>query len=101
MESPDGMKVPNVGIYLAVEPNQRLVFTSAMRAGFHLAPADPAGFHFVGDIRMEAQGKSSTKYTAIAMHATAEDAAKHAAMGFHDGWGAALSQLVEWAKGQR
>jgi uncharacterized protein YndB with AHSA1/START domain len=96
MMSPEGQKFPNVGCYLAIEPNSRLVFTSAMTGGFRLAPPDPAGFHFVGDIRMEKHGKGA-KYTAIAMHGTAEDAAKHAAMGFHEGWGQCLTQLVEWA----
>jgi uncharacterized protein YndB with AHSA1/START domain len=32
------------------------------------------------------------------MHATAADSKRHADMGFHDGWGAALDQLVALAK---
>lgn len=100
MESPEGERFPSRGCYLVVEPNRRLVFTSALGEGFRPIPVDASGFHFVGDIRME-RTPSGTKYTAIAIHANPDDAAKHAAMGFHTGWGAALDQLVEWAKGQR
>jgi uncharacterized protein YndB with AHSA1/START domain len=32
------------------------------------------------------------------MHRSPTDAEKHAKMGFHDGWGKALDQLVELAK---
>ena len=38
-----------------------------------------------------------TRYTARAMHVNAEDTKKHADMGFHDGWGKALDQLVAMA----
>ena len=39
-----------------------------------------------------------TKYTATVIHADEESCQKHAAMGFHHGWGAALDQLVALAK---
>lgn len=39
-----------------------------------------------------------TKYTAQAMHVTAEANTTHAEMGFIDGWGAALDQLVTYMK---
>jgi uncharacterized protein YndB with AHSA1/START domain len=35
-----------------------------------------------------------TKYTATVLHSDEEGMQKHKAMGFHDGWGAALDQLV-------
>lgn len=53
---------------------------------------------FTAVITLEAQGASSTKYTARAIHANAESAAAHAAMGFDKGWGAALDQLVALVK---
>jgi uncharacterized protein YndB with AHSA1/START domain len=34
----------------------------------------------------------------IAIHGDEEGAKKHAGMGFHDGWGKALDQLVTLAK---
>ncbi|RYG64393.1 polyketide cyclase, partial [bacterium] len=42
---------------------------------------------------IEPQG-AGTRYTAIVAHADAEGRSKHEAMGFLDGWGAALDQLV-------
>lgn len=37
---------------------------------------------------------SRTKYTALVMRADSASRVKHEQMGFHDGWGAALDQLV-------
>jgi uncharacterized protein YndB with AHSA1/START domain len=39
-----------------------------------------------------------TKYTALVIHADEDGRTKHAAMGFHEGWGAALDQLVAMVK---
>ena len=41
---------------------------------------------------------NGTKYTALAMHREVEGRGKHAEMGFHDGWGKALDQLVAHMK---
>ena len=41
-----------------------------------------------------------TKYTAICMHKDEADKQKHAEMGFEQGWGAALDQLVAYVKKQ-
>lgn len=43
---------------------------------------------------MEPEGKG-TRYTAIAMHQDPAGRAKHEEMGFAEGWGKALDQLVE------
>jgi len=48
-------------------------------------------------ILLEPHG-SGTKYTAIAIHADEDGAKKHAEMGFQEGWGKALDQLVTLAK---
>lgn len=48
-------------------------------------------------IQLAPEGKR-TRYTAIAMHATAADRKRHEEMGFHEGWGKALDQLVDLAK---
>ena len=42
---------------------------------------------------MESHG-DGTKYQAIAMHREADGRKKHEQMGFHEGWGKALDQLV-------
>ena len=100
MESPEGQKFPNAGCYLEVVPNERLVFTNTLGAGYRPAsatvpPPDPLLFTAV--ILLESQG-SKTKYTAIAMHGDENTSRKHKDMGFYDGWGAALDQLVALAK---
>ncbi len=96
MESPEGDRYPNAGCYLQVEPNRLLVFTSVMAEDFRpVAPSNGAGdLAFTARIEIEASPDGGANYRAIAMHAH-EDACKHHAdMGFAEGWGAALDQLV-------
>jgi uncharacterized protein YndB with AHSA1/START domain len=95
MRSPDGQDVSNVGCYLEVVPNRRLVWTDALEPGFR-----PAGrgfhlpFRFTAIILLEPH-RGGTRYKAIAMHADEESRSKHEGMGFHEGWGKVLDQLVE------
>ncbi len=42
--------------------------------------------------------ESGTRYVATALHRDPEGREKHERMGFHNGWGAALDQLVAHAK---
>lgn len=97
MRSPEGQENEGVGCYLEVVPNQRLVWTGALLPGFRPAPAASGDLTFTAIILLEPHGEG-TKYTAIAIHRDAEGSAQHAAMGFHEGWGAALDQLVALAK---
>jgi len=96
MESPEGDRYPNAGCYLVVEPERLLVFTSVMGADFRpVAPANGADdLPFTGRIELEPAPGGGTVYRAIAMHADEEAARRHAEMGFEQGWGAALDQLV-------
>ena len=97
MRSPDGKEFPNIGCYLEVIENEKLVWTAALKPGYR--PQNPAGVPlFTAVILLEPHG-TGTKYTAIAIHGDEESATKHANMGFHDGWGKALDQLVALAKG--
>ncbi len=93
MRSPEGQDVPNVGSILEVIPLKRLVMTDALLPGFR--PAENA--FFTGVVTLEPHG-TGTKYTAIAIHRDADGRKQHEAMGFHDGWGASLTQLVEYVK---
>jgi uncharacterized protein YndB with AHSA1/START domain len=98
MRSPEGENFPNTGCFLEVVPNKKLVWTAALEADFRPTKIDPhLGFHFTATLLFEAQGKG-TKYTAIVMHADEAGMKKHEAMGFRDGWGKALEQLVEHMK---
>ncbi|WP_394828029.1 SRPBCC family protein [Pendulispora albinea] len=98
MRSPEGEEHPNVGCYLELVPKRKLVWTDALEAGFRPS-RQPAhlGFRFTAAILLEPHG-SGTKYTAIAMHSNEECRNKHEAMGFHDGWGTVLEQLVAHMK---
>ena len=94
MQGPDGEGNDNTGCVLEVEPNRRFVWTGALGPGFR--PNDVTGtFAFTAEIRFEPVD-GGTRYAATVMHATAADRAMHADMGFADGWGAALDQLVAY-----
>jgi uncharacterized protein YndB with AHSA1/START domain len=98
MRSPEGEDHPNVGSYLEVVPNRKLVWTTALQAGLRPSPRESRlGFHFTATVLLEPQGQG-TKYTAIVMHGDEESCKKHDAMGFSDGWGKALEQLVGHVK---
>jgi uncharacterized protein YndB with AHSA1/START domain len=96
MESPEGEQFPNHGCYLVVDPNKLLVFTSVMGADFRpIPPTNGAeGMPFSARIEITPTGDGGTHYRAIAMHADNDGRERHEQMGFHEGWGAALDQLV-------
>lgn len=103
MQSPEGeTQPPGNGCYLEVIENQRLVWTGALGPGFRPNDTSEAPFLFTAAIVLEevkgSDGKPATKYTAIAMHSEEAGCKTHSDMGFHEGWGAALDQLVELAK---
>ena len=101
MRSPEGEDHPNVGCYLEIVPQKKLVWTDALEAGFRPSRHGPhLPFRFTAAILIEPHG-SGTKYTAIAMHSDAESRKQHDAMGFQDGWGTALDQLVAHMKTTR
>lgn len=97
MRGPEGPAVTNAGCYLEVFPNERLTFTSALGPGFRPKPHQPDDVAFTAVISMETAGKG-TKYSVLAMHPTEAVSKAHEKMGFHDGWGTALDQLVEMVK---
>ena len=94
MQGPDGTRNAGTGCYLEVQAPHRLVWTSAMGPGYVPLPDTPGGIVFTCVLGFEAV-EGGTLYTARAVHRDAAGAQAHAAMGFHEGWGAALTQLVE------
>ncbi len=96
MESPEGEQFPNAGCYLEVEPNRLLVFTSVMTEDYRpVSPSNGAeDLPFTARIEIEPAGDGGTHYRAIAIHPDNETAQRHSEMGFAEGWGAALDQLV-------
>lgn len=93
MRSPEGQEFPNIGCYLEVVPNQRLIWTDALLPGYR--PAEKPFFTAV--LTLEPKG-AGTRYVAMALHRDAEGKKQHEEMGFHTGWGKALDQLVAHAK---
>jgi uncharacterized protein YndB with AHSA1/START domain len=93
MRSPEGKEFPNIGCYLEVVPNERLVWTDALLPGYR--PAENPFLTAI--ITLEPQGKG-TRYTAMAIHRDEAARKKHEEMGFHQGWGTALDQLVAHVK---
>ena len=84
------------GCYLEVVENRRLVWTSALGPNYRpVANSGQVGFTFTAFILLEPAG-AGTRYTAIAVHPDAASKQQHEEMGFAEGWGTALDQLVEY-----
>jgi uncharacterized protein YndB with AHSA1/START domain len=100
MRSPEGKDFPNFGCYLEIVENEKLVWTNVLAPGFR--PADPSfiDLPFTAIITLEAEG-NGTRYTALALHRDEDGRARHAKMGFTEGWGKALDQLVAMIKSSR
>lgn len=93
MRSPDGQDYPNAGVYLAVEPERRLVVTDAFRDAW--TPSDKAFMALELALADEADG---TRYRARAQHWSEADRIEHEKMGFHEGWGRCADQLETLAR---
>ena len=92
MRSPEGQDFPHVGCYLEVVPIERLVWTDALLPGFR--PAEKPFITAVITFKPEGSG---TRYTAMARHRDVAERERHEEMGFYDGWGKALDQLIAYA----
>lgn len=93
MRSPEGEEFPNYGCYLEIVPNERLIFTDTLLPGFRPSPKP----FFTGALLLEPTA-TGTRYTAIAIHGNEETRKSHEDMGFHDGWGTVVDQLVAHIK---
>jgi uncharacterized protein YndB with AHSA1/START domain len=89
MRSPEGQEYPGDGCYLEVLPNEKLVWTDALKPGYR-----PAEEPFMTAMLLLKPHAKGTHYTAIAIHRDEANRKKHEDMGFFDGWGKALDQLV-------
>jgi uncharacterized protein YndB with AHSA1/START domain len=90
-----GTLMENKGVYLEVVPNEKIVFTDTYSVGWRPA-AEP---FMTAIVTFEDIGGGRTRYTAVARHRNLETAGMHKKMGFHDGWGAATTQLEDYARG--
>lgn len=104
MQSPEGERFPGEGCYLEVVAEERLTWTNALGPGFRpaAAPAEASStvdFAFTGQLTFTDVAEG-THYHAVARHRSGADRDTHAAMGFTDGWGIALDQLVALMAGR-
>ncbi|MEO7774334.1 MAG: SRPBCC family protein [Steroidobacteraceae bacterium] len=101
MQSPEGQLFPNLGCYLEVIENERLVWTNSLGPGFRplaLPSGQTCGDLYLTAILTLASTGKGTRYTARALHGDTAGRGKHEAMGFAEGWGTALDQLVAMVK---
>ena len=98
MQSPEGHRLPdNIGTFLAIDAPHRLVWTNALGPDFRpqtKAEDDHLGFFFVAELRFTPLPDGQTHYTATVMHQDEAGRDAHAALGFEQGWGMALDQLI-------
>ena len=90
----DGARHPVDGCFLLVEPGRRLVFTDLLMADWQ--PVAEPGLGFTAEIVLS-DHPEGTDYRVTARHRTAEQAEKHEAMGFTEGWGTVADQLAAFA----
>jgi uncharacterized protein YndB with AHSA1/START domain len=77
------------GCFLAVDPQERIVFTNALVGGWR-----PAEHPFMTAIITLRDHPDGTDYVAHVMHRSPADRNMHEEMGFHDGWGTVAKQLA-------
>lgn len=94
MQGPDGQAFENNGCVLFVIPHKLMVFTDALGPGYR-----PTGSAFMSASVEITPTATGTLYVARALHKDEAAKKQHEEMGFHQGWGTALDQLVALAKG--
>lgn len=93
MNSPEGEQMMDeTGCYLEIIPDERLVWTTALTAGYR---PQEGPMHFTAMLELRPNGSGGCEYRAIAVHLDPAGAKQHSEMGFHEGWGTVVDQLVE------
>jgi uncharacterized protein YndB with AHSA1/START domain len=93
MADENGVEYPNVGQYLEIVPNEKIVFTDGFVGGW--VPSERP--FFTCELTFKPEG-GKTRYTAKAMHWSKDDRDAHERMGFYEGWGLCATQLEDLAK---
>ena len=93
MNDPDGnVMMDSTGCYLVIEPGERLIWTSALTKDYR---PQQSGMPFTVVLELAANASGGCRYRVIAVHEDPAGARQHAAMGFHEGWGVVVDQIVE------
>jgi uncharacterized protein YndB with AHSA1/START domain len=90
MRSPEGQDYPNVGCFLELIENEKLIWTDALGPGYR-----PALEPFFTAIFTLEEHAGKTNYAVRVLHKDEADKKKHEDMGFQFGWSKCLDQLVE------
>lgn len=94
----DGKEVPNLGCFLEVVPERRLVWTSMLFPGYRPAVFDDIPITAI--VTMETVG-TGTRYVFTALHRNEADLAENKSSGFYQGTEIAVDQLVEHVKAMK
>lgn len=97
MQSPEGQHFPYTSCYLEVVKNRRLIWTGLLGPGYRPNAWDAGAPVFTAALELTPEG-TGTKYAVMVMHQDENSRVAHEKMGFHDGWGKALDQLVAHVK---
>ena len=90
MRAPDGTEYATRGVFLEVVEPERIVFSDAFDPGWRPHP----DIFFTAITTFEALPDGKTRFTARALHWTAENCTRHARMGFQHVWGESIDRLV-------
>ena len=96
--SEDGREfLPHVdAVFLAVEHEQRLVFTNAVTSA--LRPTSPEPVAMTAEIVFD-ETPDGTAYSVIVRHGDPAHRARHEELGFFDGWGSVTESLATLVEG--
>ena len=91
--SDDGEKfVPHLdAIFLVVDEMERIVFTNAIDSAWR--PTDPAPVPMTAEITLS-DHPDGTDYRVVVRHGDPAARARHAELGFAEGWGSTTAQLA-------
>jgi uncharacterized protein YndB with AHSA1/START domain len=103
MHGPEGEKHEGASCFLEIVPQERLIWTAALQPG--LRPAAPvaendtscAAIIFTCVITLKAKD-GGTQYTVSVLHGSPQQTKIHEEMGFYDGWGTCVTQLIDVVK---
>jgi uncharacterized protein YndB with AHSA1/START domain len=96
MRGPEGQEHGSLGCFLEVVHLHRLVWTDALGPDFR-----PNEKPFMTGTLTFDTAEGGVRYRAVAQHATPQIRAQHEEMGFQQGWGIALDQLVAYMQSLR
>ena len=100
MRSPEGQDFPHEACLVELVENERIVFTNALAPGYRPAAdhlgADCGSIAFTAIVTLTERA-GETHYSVLVLHKDEAGRKRHEEMGFHEGWGTCMDQLIEVA----